>query len=291
MDLPDLGDHIAGGGIDAAMRLRVTEETACLQSVERPVRTQKMRKVAQVEDVAKHPGNKEEWRLRPSLALMHRHQMREAPRRRSFRDNGLDDAIVTVRDHAALGKKVGTGADRRRLEQDGYREIDTEGLPDPGEQTHRDQRMAAKVEKAVMNPDLRHAQKLLPEGGKRLFDRVFRRGIVGLQLGPVELGAACLGVGNTGGRLSDKAVKVDGADDHLRAPGHHGAAELGGALLGPDALRQVVAQPFFGRRQLARPVRSGARRAGAARTAARHPSGGWRIPEPRRRRTRRGRRW
>ncbi len=124
---------------------------------------------------------------------MHRHEMGEAPRRGPGLFGGFR-AGVGLAARADMGRDgLCRGGDRRCLEQRRDRQIDIVGLADPGEETHRDQRVPAQIKEAVVNADPVDAEQFFPEARQRALDIGLRRAVIGTGLGPP--GASCRGIG------------------------------------------------------------------------------------------------
>ena len=140
---------------------------------------------------------------RAALALVHGDEVLVAPRAPAPAAASAGSSAGGV-DAEPLGDQRRAGRDRRRLEQHRDREVDAVGLLDHREQPHRDQRVAAEVEEAVLDADLADAEQLLPEADERPLDVVARLDVGGVEVGPVERLAGL----RRGGRASRPAWAI-----------------------------------------------------------------------------------
>ena len=246
LHLLQLCDVIPRGFGDRLVRLFIAIKPARLKAVEAALIPQQVRKMAQVQDVAEHASHKEERRLRPAFAVVHRHQMAEA----AFGLFGfrLIRRIARLpRVPHAFGNQRGAGADGGGLEQDRDGEFGAIGFLDHREQTYRDQGMPAKVKEPVVDAHVPHAQQFLPETGKGAFDIRFRRGIVAFQFGAIKALARAAGLDMIG--LTGQRIQIHRRHNDLRITQRQNPRKGADAFFGANALGQVVVQAFLGRGQ------------------------------------------
>ena len=248
LHLAHLGDVVGRRRFKGFVRCLVTIETPRLQAVERPFGAEQARQMPQVQHVAEHARHQEERCLFAAFAVVHRHQVDKAAPggrgRAGFAGGGIR-STTGVAD--ALADQRGAQGDGGCLEQHGNRELDPVGLLDHGEQAHRDQRMPAQVEEAVLDTHLIDSQELFPEADQRAFHIVARCHVVAVEVGTLEFLARChIGLCHLAG-LAHQRVQAHGRNDDLRQPRGQRTAKGVGAFVRQDALRHRVLELLFRR--------------------------------------------
>jgi hypothetical protein len=173
-----------------------------------------VRQVPQVEHVAEHAGHQEEGRLGPAVAGVHGHQVGVA---RARGGAGVRTALGVCLWAQVLTHQRRAALDGGRLEEHRDGELHAVGRLDLREEAHRQQRVPAQVEEAVLHAHLVHAQQLLPEAHQRLLHLVARGQVVHVQVRARQLEAGCRAArALTRGALLHQRGQVHGAHEHLR---------------------------------------------------------------------------
>ena len=160
--------------LDARRGRQVAVDTAGLEAVDGLLGPEPLREVPEDEQVPAGAVHAEERQPRASLA----DQDEGRPAGLRGRRAGLDGPGARRVEGQAegLAHPRGQGLERRRREERGERQVHAPRLLDPGEEPHRDERVAAEGEEAVVEAHLLDAEQVAPHRRELRLDLVAGRG-------------------------------------------------------------------------------------------------------------------